>query len=654
MYQNSTIMRRFLLQGLGSLAAILFAFNKPGFSQANTSLSNLVSPTSVNQSLFPNSDNTKDLGSSASSWKDIYLDGSAYLLTTLQVGGSSSTNGIQMNPNSTGKTTDLRFMEIAANGTNYVGFRAPTAIAANKVWTLPSADGTNGQVLSTNGTGTLSWITPGGGVVLAANAVPRSDGAALIAGTLTDNGSKIGLGTGSPGAFLHINVDASPDVPHLMIREVETDQYARIYLNSFTGVLGDERKWKILARTSVTEANNDFYIQQVWNSGGTNFTSTRLYIKNNGDIGMGTSLPAAALHVVPGLADGLVIGPETGTPDFIVDALGRGGFNVSDPNAMLHVNAESGNDALRVQVGGLTKLYVNSNGGVSVGGSSTPPLNGLYVSGNTGMGTASPAVRLHLSGTDEVLRLDGTNPYMQFFSSSTAKSYIQSTGNDFKLGTVATNSSGKVQFTAGSSTVMTLTSSGRVGVGTTSPSSTFHVKVNGEAMRVEGTDAFIQFYSGTTAKAFIQRTGNDIKLGTSTGNTTGRVIFGTAGGGDQLWLLADGRVSIGTSAAATGYKLSVDGKVMCEELRVEMSPWADYVFHEDYKLRPLAEVESFIHANKHLPGVPSAEEIESAGLDVGQLQATMMEKIEELTLYVIDLQKQNDELRMKVSQLGQE
>lgn len=640
--------KSFLFIGI-PIAIILTAFSARVWSQANTTLSNLVSPTSVNQSLFPSSDNTKDFGSTTLSWKNGYFDGSAYVLTTLFAGGSSGTNALQLNPNSTGKTSDIRFMEVATNGTNYVGFRAPTSIAANKVWVLPDADGSNGQVLSTNGTGTLSWITPsGGGVVLPANAVPRSDGAALIAGTLTDNGSKIGLGTGSPGAFLHINVDASPDIPHLMIKEVETDQYARIYLNSYTGVLGDERKWKILGRTSVTEANNDFYIQQVWNSGGTNFTSTRFYIKNNGDIGMGTSLPAAALHVVTGLGDGLVIGPETGTPDFIVDALGRGGFNVSDPNAMLHVNAESGDDALRVQVGGLTKLFVNSNGGVSVGGSSTPPSGGLYVNGNTGIGTSSPSVKLHVNGSDEVLRLDGTNPYMQFFSSSAAKSYIQSTGNDFKLGTVGTNTLGKVQFTAGSSTVMTLTSSGRVGVGTTSPSSTFHVKVNGEAMRVEGTDAYIQFYSGTTAKSFIQRVGNDFKLGTSTGNTSGDLILTTSGG--SVWLLDDGRMSIGTSAAGTGYKLSVAGKVICEELKVELMPFPDYVFDESYDLASLDEVESYIKANKRLPGFPAASEVEE-NMGVGELQRKMMEKIEELTLYVIDLQKQNNALKEKVTAL---
>lgn len=78
--------------------------------------------------------------------------------------------------------------------------------------------------------------------------------------------------------------------------------------------------------------------------------------------------------------------------------------------------------------------------------------------------------------------------------------------------------------------------------------------------------------------------------------------------------------------AATGFKLSVDGKVMCEELRVEMSPWADYVFDDNYQLMSFDELEAFIAANNHLPGIPSATIIESEGLDVGNMQAKMMEK----------------------------
>lgn len=111
-----------------------------------------------------------------------------------------------------------------------------------------------------------------------------------------------------------------------------------------------------------------------------------------------------------------------------------------------------------------------------------------------------------------------------------------------------------------------------------------------------------------------------------------------------------GNVAIG-GTYASGYKLSVDGKVMCEELKVQLSgSWPDYVFEENYELTPLDELEAEIEAKGHLPGIPSAQEVESEGISVGEMQKKMMEKIEELTLYVIDLKKENNELRALINQ----
>ena len=89
-----------------------------------------------------------------------------------------------------------------------------------------------------------------------------------------------------------------------------------------------------------------------------------------------------------------------------------------------------------------------------------------------------------------------------------------------------------------------------------------------------------------------------------------------------------------------GYALAVDGKVLCEEVEVLISSdWPDYVFDADYPLMPLEELERSIRENKHLPGMPSAADVQSDGLALGSAQAKLLEKIEELTLYVIDLNK---------------
>ena len=117
-----------------------------------------------------------------------------------------------------------------------------------------------------------------------------------------------------------------------------------------------------------------------------------------------------------------------------------------------------------------------------------------------------------------------------------------------------------------------------------------------------------------------------------------------------------GQVTIGGPAGmgATGYRLSVNGKVACEEVRVEVAGnWPDYVFQQDYPLMPLTEVEKAIKKNGHLPGIPAAAVVESEGLDMGDMQKRMMEKIEELTLHLIQQSKDIEQLKSENQALKQ-
>ncbi|MDQ3290013.1 MAG: TMF family protein, partial [Bacteroidota bacterium] len=79
--------------------------------------------------------------------------------------------------------------------------------------------------------------------------------------------------------------------------------------------------------------------------------------------------------------------------------------------------------------------------------------------------------------------------------------------------------------------------------------------------------------------------------------------------------------------------------------------WCDYVFEEGYNLMPLYEVEKYINTNKHLPDVPSAAEVEKNGIEVGEMNATLLRKIEELTLHMIELKKENDALKSRLDNL---
>ena len=95
-------------------------------------------------------------------------------------------------------------------------------------------------------------------------------------------------------------------------------------------------------------------------------------------------------------------------------------------------------------------------------------------------------------------------------------------------------------------------------------------------------------------------------------------------------------------------KLAVNGEILAKSVRVNTSNtyWPDYVFGDDYNLMSLRELEQYVNTYKHLPNIPSAHEIETQGdVDLGTMNALLLEKVEELTRYVIDLQKQIDELK---------
>lgn len=110
-------------------------------------------------------------------------------------------------------------------------------------------------------------------------------------------------------------------------------------------------------------------------------------------------------------------------------------------------------------------------------------------------------------------------------------------------------------------------------------------------------------------------------------------------------------IGMGTTAVPAGAKLCINGKVVAKEIEVTLTGLPpDYVFDKSYKLRSLYDVENFINTNKHLPGVPSATEM-TKGVNVGDMNSTLLQKVEELTLYMIQLQKENDALKVRISNL---
>jgi hypothetical protein len=111
----------------------------------------------------------------------------------------------------------------------------------------------------------------------------------------------------------------------------------------------------------------------------------------------------------------------------------------------------------------------------------------------------------------------------------------------------------------------------------------------------------------------------------------------------RMLIKSDGSIGVGTDKT-TGFKLSVDGDMRCREVVVNLDTWSDDVFDSCYHLASLDTLEKSIQKDKHLPGVPSTQEVVCNGVSVGEMNKMLLAKVEELTLYVIQLNKKVEEL----------
>lgn len=254
--------------------------------------------------------------------------------------------------------------------------------------------------------------------------------------------------------------------------------------------------------------------------------------------------------------------------------------------------------------------------------------------GDVGIGTDLPESKLHIAEKGPTKFIIGqshtggnaTALYMGTSAASNGYAYLQgvsSAGSSY--GNLIINQNG-----------------GNVGVGLINPEGQMHITGNGQTTMVLGrshiSGGYTAMYLGTSALS-----GGYVYLQ--------GVQSGGAAYGNFLINQNGGDVGIGTSTLASGYKLNVGGKVICEELKVQLQGnWPDYVFANDYKLKTFDELRSFISTNKHLPNIPASAELEKNGIEVGEMQRKMMEKIEELTLYVLQLENELNKLKKQGDQ----
>jgi hypothetical protein len=156
-------------------------------------------------------------------------------------------------------------------------------------------------------------------------------------------------------------------------------------------------------------------------------------------------------------------------------------------------------------------------------------------------------------------------------------------------------------------------------------------------------------FSGTDKRLAVIAADTD---GPTSGLRGGALVFFTKvdgnaglGVGERMRITRDGNVGIGT--AVPQYKLAVNGTIGTKEVIVTNTGWSDYVFKPNYRLRPLKEIASYIKANHHLPEIPSEAEVQEKGVSVGEMQAKLLAKVEELTLHMIQAEERNDRLEQE-------
>ncbi len=365
---------------------------------------------------------------------------------------------------------------------------------------------------------------------------------------------------------------------------------------------------------------------------------------------------------------------NVGTPAFTVINSGLNGSGIlGKANAGFGGGAGVHGDA---NVAGSYGIKGTGNQGTGAYFNSTNKYSLVTEKGSIGFGTLSPTNGFfEINGMNTNLQtmfMQDESPVIQMSNQvgnggPINKGFVQLVNNDLKIGVNYENPNGQFIIRTGGLDRVFVNSAGftripgsagilgRLGIGNETPTAKLEVNAinsSDPVMILNDESPTIFLRNAGVDKGFLQVAGDDIKIGNPFSNAAGKFIVRT-GGLDRVFVDNNGNMSIGSAQVADGYKLSIDGKVIAEEMRIQNSTaWPDYVFKPDYKLRSLAEVKDFISVHNHLPGIPAASEIEKDGIPVGKMQTLMMEKIEELTLHLIKAQEQIVQLQNQVNKLS--
>jgi len=368
-----------------------------------------------------------------------------------------------------------------------------------------------------------------------------------------------------------------------------------------------------------------------WVTSGENIFST-----NSGKVGIGTTSPGAKLNV---------------RGDYPIAKFDSS--SIYGANILLFSDHDSTDKHWRINAGGqdainrkdkLNFVAANDNG------SWRKSIMTLQQDGNVGIGTTSPITRLHITesagGLADLLLLESNvsnyDKYSLRFNNSSGLTVFD---YDDQRDELTFRGNGDIYMTH---------NAGNVGIGTNTMDAKLHVRGDYPIAKFDSRSIYgasillFNDYDSTDRHWRINAGGQDAvhrkdKLNFVTANDQGS-WFTTV-----MTLQQDGNIGIGTTSPQS--KLAVNGNISAKEVKVTETGWSDFVFDDAYELPLLSSVESYIKEHKHLPGIPSAKNVKEKGLVMSEMLAKQMQKIEEMTLYLINIQKENDHLKAKNAEL---
>jgi hypothetical protein len=271
-----------------------------------------------------------------------------------------------------------------------------------------------------------------------------------------------------------------------------------------------------------------------------------------------------------------------------------------------------------------------------------------FTGGNVGIGTSSPAIRLHVSGGHVAASNSDMSGFVQLWADNALIWKVGNANGGFRMGTASDLGANSWNELA------RFSDNGNFGIGTQSPSFKLELKTTtqGDGLKIGyTTTGFVRLHPNSIQAGWYNPITQQGDAGLIYGGTN--VDAGTPGFIVAPWsatqggirLDAHGNVGINT-ANTNNYQLAVNGSAIFTAAFVKpYANWPDYVFDRGYALPSLTNVSSYIRQHHHLPDLPSADSIQTKGVDLGGTQAALLKKIEELTLYAIDQDKAINELK---------